>query len=141
MKTIGQLLREFSRFAAFDACCRLQVALGVKGKRQQCENGGKHYCSQPETAQTHQIHSVRRNPVGRISCSFRLFKFEIPLITNRRRSAEITAIRNFPTTQHRYLSDSTLASRAAHFVLLSDGGWPAHGESCTNFRLSIFYLV
>jgi hypothetical protein len=33
MKASGQLLADSFRFAAFDAGCRLQMTLGVKGER------------------------------------------------------------------------------------------------------------
>ena len=39
-KASGQLLRDLSRFATFDACCSLQMALGVKGKWKKGKDGG-----------------------------------------------------------------------------------------------------
>jgi hypothetical protein len=50
----GQLLRDSFRFAAFDAGCRLQMALGVKRKWKKRNDGGKDYPGQPETAHMHE---------------------------------------------------------------------------------------
>src|SRR5271165_4059165 len=52
-KTTGQLLRDTSRFAAFDARCSLQMVLGVKGKWKERKDGGKDYTGQPKTAHIH----------------------------------------------------------------------------------------
>ena len=53
--------RTASRFAAFDAGCRLQMALGVKRKWKKREDGDKDYPGQPETAHMHEIHDVMQN--------------------------------------------------------------------------------
>jgi hypothetical protein len=54
-------LRDLSRFAAFDAGCSLEVALGVKGKWKEHQDGGKDHGGQPESAHIHEIHSVTQS--------------------------------------------------------------------------------
>ena len=49
------------RFAAFDAGCRLQMALGVKGEWKKRNDGGKDYPGHPETAHMHETHDVIQN--------------------------------------------------------------------------------
>jgi hypothetical protein len=60
MKTSRQFLRDTFRFAAFDAGCGLQMALGVKGKWKKRKDGGKDHPGQPET-HMHEIHDVMPN--------------------------------------------------------------------------------
>jgi hypothetical protein len=38
------------------------MALGVKGKWKQPQDGAKDYSWEPETANVHKIHSVRQDP-------------------------------------------------------------------------------
>ncbi len=58
MKPSGQLSRDNFRFAAFDAGCSLQMALGVKRKWKKCKNCDKNYPGYPEMAQMHQTHDL-----------------------------------------------------------------------------------
>ena len=55
-KTAGQLLPDSLRFAAFDAGCRLQMALGVKREWKKRNDGGKDYPGHPEAARMHETH-------------------------------------------------------------------------------------
>jgi hypothetical protein len=73
MKTGSQLLRDFSRFAAFDARCRLQMAFSVKGEWKERKDGDKDYPSQPEMPHMRRIPNFKRNrewtSVVRPACS------------------------------------------------------------------------
>jgi hypothetical protein len=70
MKTIGQLLRDFSCFAPFDPRCGFQMALCVKGKWKQREGSDKYYPGQPETAHMHKIFHSAQIEIGLVSFRF-----------------------------------------------------------------------
>jgi hypothetical protein len=60
-KTTGQLLLDCSRFATFDAGCRLQMALGVKREGEQRNDGYEDYSGHPETTYTHETDDFIQN--------------------------------------------------------------------------------
>ena len=58
MKAADQLLPDSLRLAAFDACCRLQVALRMKREREQRHHYGKDDPGGPEAARKHDPYDV-----------------------------------------------------------------------------------
>src|SRR6516164_5802276 len=77
MKAGGQLLRDSSRFAAFDPRGRFQMTFGVKGKWKERKDGDKYHPGQPEMAHMRKIHSFMRKSGSSISLFVRLVPVKI----------------------------------------------------------------
>jgi len=61
VKTVAEFLGDSLCFAALDAGCGLQMALGVKGVGKKRDNGGKDNSGEPEAAQVYRTHEVIRD--------------------------------------------------------------------------------